>query len=123
MKNKGFTLVELLVVIAIVIIISTVGMVSFSATSKKSRDSRRMADLEKIRLSLEMVRQIGSTYPATATVQTILVPSYLQSWPSDPKANSYVYNRVTNYSYTLDATMEDLGSTNMAGNIYRVTNL
>lgn len=123
MKNKGFTLVELLVVIAIIIIISTVGMASFSGSSKKARDSRRVADLEKIRLSLEMVRQVGLTYPATATVVSVLVPTYLQSWPSDPKANSYTYNRVTNYSYTLDAVMEDLGSTNMAGNVYRVSNL
>jgi len=121
MKKSGFTLVELLVVVAIIIIMSTVAMLSYASSGKKTRDSRRMADLEKIRLALEMVRQVGNTYPATANVETILVPTYLQSWPSGPKGvgDTYVYTRdaTSNYKYTLNATMEETGS------VYQVTNL
>lgn len=120
--KRGFTLIELIVVMTIIIVISAVAMVSYAGSGKKARDSRRIADLEKVRLALEMVRQVGNTYPANA--QTVLVPTYLQSWPTDPKSGSYTYTRGgTSYTYTLDAVMEDLGSTNMAGNIYRVTNL
>jgi len=125
-KEKAFTLIELLVVITIIIVISAVAMVSYAGAGKKARDSRRIADLEKVRLALEMVRQVGNTYPTTASVQTVLVPTYLQAWPTGPKGvgDTYGYTRgVTNYTYTIDAVMEDLGSTNMAGNIYRVTNL
>ncbi len=125
-KQNGFTLIELLVVITIIVVISTIAMISYAGSGKKARDSRRISDLEKVRLALEMVRQVGSTYPATATVQTILVPIYLQLWPSDPKSNSYIYTRDTSYSYHIDAVMEDLGSTNGSygsGYNYRVTNL
>ena len=124
MKKNAFTLIELLVVITIIIVISAVAMVSYAGSGKKARDSRRMADLEKVRLSLEMIRQVGNTYPVASGGQaTGLVPTYLQAWPTDPKSNSYTYTRDTLYSYHIDAVMEDLGSTNMAGNIYRVTNL
>jgi len=119
--KKGFTLIELLVVITIMIVLSAVAMVSFTGAGKKSRDSRRMADLEKIRMALEMARQVGNTYPAT--LPPLVTLNYLSVEPKDPKtSSSYSYSRPTNYTYTLDATMEDLGSTNTAGLIYRVTN-
>lgn len=121
-SRNGFTLVELLVVVAIIIIMSTVAMVSYAGSGKKARDSRRISDLEKVRLALEMVRQVGNTYPATASVQTVLVPTYLQAWPTDPKSGSYTYTRGgTGYTYTLNATMEDAGSTNIPG-FYQVVN-
>ncbi len=120
-KQKAFTLIELMVVMTIIIVISVVAMVSYAGSGKKARDSRRIADLEKIRLALEVIRQTGTTYPANPSA---LEPTYLSKVPVDPKTGAgYSYTPgATNYTYTLDATMEDLGTTNMAGNIYRVTN-
>lgn len=117
--KKGFSLIELIVVITIIAVITVVTTVSFGSVNRRSRDGRRSADLEKIRIGLEMARQVGSTYP---TGLGVLVPNYMSALPTDPKSGTYVYNQVTPYSYTLDATMEDLGSTNRAGKIYRVTN-
>jgi len=123
-KKQGFSLIELLVVMTIIIVISAVAMVNYAGAGKKARDSRRIADLEKIRMALEAVRQVGNTYPVASAGQASgLVPTYLSIWPADPKANSYTYTQDTPYTYHIDAVMEDLGSTNMAGNIYRVTNL
>jgi general secretion pathway protein G len=121
-KTKGFSLIELVVVITIMAVIIALVSVNFASTGKKGRDSRRMADLEKVRMALEMARQAGTTYPGDIND---LVSDYIQAIPTDPKGGNYRYNRATNYSYVLEATMEDVGSTN--GNYgngynYRVTN-
>lgn len=118
MKNnkfkKGFSFIELIVVITIIAVLSVAAIVSYGPVQRKSRDSRRVADLEKIRMALEMARQIGTTYPATANVKTILVPNIMQSYPQDPKTNSdYVYTRLTNYTFSIGASMEDPGSVNI----------
>jgi prepilin-type N-terminal cleavage/methylation domain-containing protein len=111
-KQKGFSLIELIVVVTIIMVISVVGVVSFAGANKKSRDSRRQTDVEKIRIALEMIRQVGTTYPLSTAS---LVPNYIQTIPSGPKGDTYHYLIVSgsgNYQYTLDAQMEDLGSTN-----------
>jgi len=116
MKNKnGFTLIELMVVITIIAVITAVGIVSYSASSLKSRDGRRMADIEKIRLALELYKQDKGVYPpATADNKANIPATYLQVWPSDPKPASYfyIYSVGGSYTYTLGAYMENLGSTN-----------
>ena len=139
-KNKiregGFSLIELIVVITIIAVITTIGVVSYQSANVKSRDNKRMADLEKVRIALELYRQEVGTYPAAdANGQaTGLVTAYLQVWPTDPKVSQeyrYFYTRVTNYTYTLDAYLEtggaslatncSSGSTPVSCN-YRVTN-
>lgn len=112
-NNKGFSLIELIVVITIIAVITAVGVVSFGGVNKKSRDAKRMADLERYRVALEMARQIGSTYPADLDVLTAAPYNLMSAKLSDPKSGySYVYGRPTAYSYGLYANMEDLGSTN-----------
>lgn len=122
MKNKknGFTLIELIVVITIIAVMTVVGVVSYSGTSKKSRDSKRMADLYKLGTALELYRQgTQSTYPS---ILSKLTPTYIQSIPTGPKGETYTYTQSGGgYTYTLKTTMEDAGSTNIAG-FYQVTN-
>lgn len=122
-KKNGFTLIELIVVVTIIAVLTVVGVVSYSGTSKKARDSRRMADLEKIRIALELYRQgLGSTYPAN--IDSLVTKDYMQSIPTDPKSigESYVYTQTNSgYKYTIKATVEDLGATNIAGGYYQVT--
>jgi len=119
-KKNGFTLIELIVVVTIIAVLTVIGVISYSGTNSRARDSRRMADLEKIRIALELYRQnVGSTYP---TMNTLVTEKYLQSEPLDPKTGiKYTYNR-SGYSYTVDAIVEDSGSSNVSGGIYRVTN-
>ena len=125
-KKNAFSLIELMVVMTIIIVISAVAMVNYSGSTKKARDSRRIADLEKIRMALEVVRQSGTTYPDNINY---LEPDYLSKVPVDPKTGgTYPYtieSGSNNYRYSLQATMEDLGSTNgeFTGDInYQVRN-
>jgi prepilin-type N-terminal cleavage/methylation domain-containing protein len=113
-KRKGFSFIELIVVVTIIAVLSVAGVISYSAANKKSRDSRRISDLEKMRMALEMVRQVGVTYPTTIGV---LAPDYMQTVPTDPKSDgsAYLYQQLNSgYGYQLTASMEDLGSTNGA---------
>jgi len=111
-KKKGFTLIELIVVVTIIAILTVVGMISYSGTSRKARDNRRMADLEKIRVALELYRQgTGSTYPSTSNYNNgALIPTYIQSIPTSPKGETYSYSQTgTGYTYTITTTLEETG--------------
>jgi general secretion pathway protein G len=117
-KNNGFSLIELVVVITIMAVITALVSINFASAGKRSRDARRMTDLEKVRIALEMIRQAGTTYPAVSAggaIPNVLMSGYIQAIPTDPKSDgSYCYDRPTNYSYILYAKMEDIGSTNIA---------
>jgi len=113
MKNKknGFTLIELIVVVTIIAVLTVMGVVSYSGTNKRARDSKRITDLESMRVALELYRQgLGSTYPLNISS---LVPNYIQTIPIGPKGETYLYNKTgTGYTYTIGTSLEDLGSTN-----------
>jgi type IV pilus assembly protein PilA len=64
-NKKGFTLIELLVVIAIIGILSSVVLASLSTARAKSRDARRIADIDQLRTALEVYFDSASTYPTT----------------------------------------------------------
>ncbi len=117
-KKNGFTLIELIVTMTVVAILTTIAMISFGGTNKRARDGRRSSDLQKVAIALEMSRQVGGTYPPASAGQApgLITGEYLQKWPDDPKGYTYYYTRPTNYTYTLTAYMEDLGSTNGTGN-------
>ncbi len=109
--RHGFSLIELIVVITIIAIMTTIAVVSFSGTNKRARDSKRVADLEKYRIALEMARQIGVTYPANLNILPTM--GLIGTTISDPKTGySYAYNRLTDYSYELYACVEDVGASN-----------
>jgi len=110
-RKNGFSLIELIVVITIMAVLGSVATVSFSGSNKGARDSRRVADLEKLRIGLEMARQVGGTYPTTLNV--LVGSSYVDAMPVDPRGYSYVFSRQA-YAYTLYALMEDLGNTNVS---------
>ncbi len=64
--QKGFTLIELLVVIAIIGILASIVLASLNTARKKSRDARRIADLNQIRLAEELYFDSNSgQYSAT----------------------------------------------------------
>ena len=109
-NKKGFTLIELLVVIAIISLLATFTLFSIENSKKKSRDSRRLADMAQIKKAIELFFDEQGRYPDSSDgisnsgqvigegddIDTVLTP-YLLNPPADPLddgstgANDYYY--------------------------------
>lgn len=80
-RRKGFTLIELLVVIAIIGVLASIVLASLNTARRKSRDTRRVADMNQARLALQLYYDSNRVYPATGAT---LAPTYIALWPTDP---------------------------------------
>ncbi len=67
-KQAGFTLIELLVVISIIGLLSTLAIVALNNARMKSRDAKRIGDIQQIQTALELYYNDENGYPATAVV-------------------------------------------------------
>lgn len=113
MKKNGFTFIEILVVVTIIAILTTIGTVSYSAVSRRSRDAKRLADLEQIRAALELCRTEEGTYPSDDIITDNEIVcsgnTYLSPVPDDPKNTGiyvYDYNYIGATQYTVCANLE-----------------
>ena len=101
-KNLGFTLIELLVVSTIIIVLATIGVVSYRNASMNSRNAKRKPDLEVVRQAMIMYRSEEGSYPSAANFNALVValhPKYLtESNIKDPKNSPY-----PQYSYGSDS--------------------
>lgn len=62
-SKNGFTLIELLVVATIIIVLTTIGLVSYRTVSRNSRNAKRKADIETVRQAAIMYRSETGDYP------------------------------------------------------------
>ena len=98
--KKGFTLIELLTVVAIIGILAGIIMTSLGAARAKSRDAKRIGDLNNIKLALETYYNDNGMYPIDiyATSGTAptggLAPTYISVMPYDPSNNTTKYTYV-----------------------------
>jgi type II secretion system protein G len=63
MMKKSFTLIEILIVVAIIGIITSIIGVNFSASQKKARDSKRIADMNTIVGGLNAYKREKGDFP------------------------------------------------------------
>lgn len=126
-NDGGFTFIELLVVITIIGVVFSAGIVSFTAITVRSRDTRRKADLEAMRQSLEICRSLTGSYPDLADVYpsircgptgaVMMIQTPLDPKPcGSPAVSSYLYSRTTLTEYVLTAPCMEVDTT------YQVTN-
>lgn len=115
--KKGFTMIELLVAATIIIVLTTIGMVSYQNAAKKGRDAKRQTDLQTVRQALVLQKADGVAYPTGGSFSTIVgnlqSDGYLSSDPIiDPKnVSPYVYAYSGNgTTFTLTVTLETTGT-------------
>lgn len=127
MKN-GFTIIEMLVVISIIALLSGIGLANYASQTKKTRDARRMVDLEVIRQALELYRSDVGVYPgssgwcsqisnpAKTEIKSALETGYIEKVPQDPKYadtyQDYFYMNISSgQKYALYAELEGSDAT------------
>ncbi len=94
---------------------------SFDSSSNSSdmaldRDAKRVADINNLRVALELYFDINSTYPPTATWKTDLAPTYIRTIPKDPLTADYTYEKCSSALYHLGAAFEESTNSKLASN-------
>lgn len=99
-NQKGFTLIELLVVVAIIGMLISIILVGLGSARQKSRDAKRLSDMQQIKTGLDLYYNTAAGYPDTTvwdTSQTSFTSlqcsgtTYFKV-PNDPiPTGSYVY--------------------------------
>ena len=110
--KEGFTLIELLVVIAIIGVLASIVLASLNTARLKSRDTRRVADMNQIKLALQLYYDSYRAYPDVAAgipSATNFIPTFIGTWPIDPIAAA------GNTGYTYFAALTSAGTAAGAG--------
>ncbi len=82
-----------MVVIAIIGLLSGIIVASLSTAKQASRDAKRIADMNGIKLALSLYYNDNNKYPPT--LATLLTGGYLPAVPKDPmNTGNYVYKYV-----------------------------
>lgn len=96
MKKRGFTLIELLIVIAIIGIMATIIMVAYGNVHAKSRDAKRIADVNAFSGAVKMYYVDHKVYPKT---DPIACGSRVRS-TNDQRWNNLFGNAISPYIAT-----------------------
>lgn len=120
-RQSGFTMIELLVVTTIIIVLTAIGLVSYTAANRNARNGKRKADLEMVRQALVLYRTDNGTYPSGTVFNTMMstISDYTSSTTvTDPKnQNIYVYSYSSDgINFTLSGYLEPDGT------MYAITN-
>lgn len=113
LKQRGFTLIEMLVVLAIIGIIFTIVITSLGRARIKSRDRKRVADMQHILVALELYKEKNGAYPGLCSPNSVPISAekiapgsavalelqpYMGTVPTDPLYD----DDPANYYYAYD---------------------
>jgi len=70
-REQGFTLIELLVVISIIGLLASVVLVALNSARSKSRDAKRIADMNQIAKAMELYFNSCDSYPVVTASTTL----------------------------------------------------
>lgn len=113
-NKKGFTLIELLISIAIVAILVIIAIWAITNNLAKARDSKRKADLDRLKIAFEDYYGDNQVYPPDSSIAdcgSATLSPYLNTIPCDPRTKRpycYVYDADNNaQNYRLYSSLEN----------------
>ena len=132
-STKGFTLVELMVTVSIIAILTAIVVANLSQARAKSRDAKRVSDVNQIQLALTLFFDRCNSYPnipltstydatkvsnflaySTGCPSGVTFSTFLSKFPTDPTSGvSYLYavdDLTTPTDYYVGATLETSSS-------------
>ncbi len=119
----GFTLIELLVVIGIIGVLASIVLASLNTARLKSRDAKRIAEVNQLTKALDLYFNEVQVYPDTLNELTTGCGSAcIPSIPADPLSGSYLYCKISDTSYHLAANLETQGHSALDTDSDLVTN-
>ena len=96
MRNqRGFTLVESMVVMAIIVVLASILTQAIPFLQEKTRDRRRVYELDNLRRQIELYKNENGFYPATPAGGAYV--SFFTN--SDAFAGTYSPNQITSTAY------------------------
>jgi type II secretory pathway pseudopilin PulG len=121
-KQLGFSLIELLVVATIIIVLMTIGLVSYRQSSRSGRNAKRQSDVETVRQALVLYRNDLDVYPdpvaadgtnAAFVEMLATIVDYISFGSlTDPRSPTYDYTYSSDGAdFTLCATLETSSGT------------
>jgi general secretion pathway protein G len=84
--SRGYTLVEVLIVITLIVVLTSVGLATYSNSVRRSREAVLKEDLFRMRDAIDQYYADKQKYPAT--LQDLVTEGYLREIPKDPITNS-----------------------------------
>ncbi len=83
---RGFTLIELLIVITLVILLSSLGLATYTNSVRRAREAVLKEDLFRMRDAIDQYYADKQKYPAA--LQDLVSDGYLREIPKDPITDS-----------------------------------
>jgi general secretion pathway protein G len=83
---RGFTLVEVLIVISLIVVLTSVGMATYSNSVRRSREAVLKEDLFQMRDAIDQYYADKNKYPGS--LQDLVSEGYLRAIPKDPITDS-----------------------------------
>lgn len=140
-NRSGFTFIELLIVVAIIGILAVTSVVILNQARIKSRDSKRVSDIQVIRAGLEQHWLEKAAYPIAASPSQLGIgnysvltsngfessptgQTYLAKIPTDPKSSTYYLYQCTSATtgYTIQFVTEGQTTYGSPGTYYAHSN-
>jgi general secretion pathway protein G len=84
--TRGFTLMEMLIVMALIVLLATVGLVSYKSAMQRGREAVLKEDLFRMRDAIDQYYVDKGKYPAD--LSELVSSGYLRGVPVDPITNS-----------------------------------
>ena len=85
-STRGFTLMELMVVLALIVLLASIGLMSYKSSVQRGRESVLKEDLFRMRDAIDQYYADKGKYPAD--LSELVASHYLRTVPVDPMTGS-----------------------------------